>query len=99
MRLKMSHLLSVDHSTPPIVKPFASAMFDAPTKSDTRIFSTGTPMPTVRLPFSHRPTDHFKTFRAGLSILSPLLSFIPRRYDQPHGNVLDYRHIESRKNK
>src|SRR3546814_4420625 len=66
MRLKMSHLLSVDHSTPPIVQPFASAMFAASTKSDTRIFATGAPMPTVRLPFSQRPSAHVRACRAGL---------------------------------
>src|SRR3546814_5533830 len=68
MRLKMSHLLSVDHSTPPIVQPFASAMFAASTKSDTRIFATGAPMPTVRLPFSQRPSAHVRACRAGLSL-------------------------------
>src|SRR3546814_2596406 len=67
MRLKMSHLLSVDHSTPPIVQPFASAMFAASTKSDTRIFATGAPMPTVRLPFSQRPSAHVRACRAGRS--------------------------------
>src|SRR3546814_9000018 len=73
MRLKMSHLLSVDHSTPPIVQPFASAMFAASTKSDTRIFATGAPMPTVRLPFSQRPSAHVRACRAGLSLHSYVL--------------------------
>src|SRR3546814_5539469 len=71
-------LLSVDHSTPPIVQPFASAMFAASTKSDTRIFATGAPMPTVRLPFSQRPSAHVRACRAGLSLHSYVLSLSAR---------------------
>src|SRR3546814_14778280 len=82
MRLKMSHLLSVDHSTPPIVQPFASAMFAASTKSDTRIFATGAPMPTVRLPFSQRPSAHVRACRAGLSLHSYVLRSEARRVGQ-----------------
>src|SRR3546814_19078198 len=88
MRLKMSHLLSVDHSTPPIVQPFASAMFAASPKSDTRKFATGAPMPTVRLPFSQRPTAHVRACRAGLSLHSYVLSLSARRAPAPPGHVL-----------
>src|SRR3546814_1417707 len=66
------------HATPPIVQPFASAMFAASTKSDTRIFATGAPMPTVRLPFSQRPSAHVRACRAGLSLHSYVLSLSAR---------------------
>src|SRR3546814_4034028 len=84
----MSHLLSVDHSTPPIVQPFASAMFAASTKSDTRIFATGAPMPTVRLPFSQRSSAHVRACRAGLSLHSYVISLSARRESEPPGYVL-----------
>src|SRR3546814_20114541 len=91
MRLKMSHLLSVDHSTPPIVQPFASAMFAASTKSDTRIFATGAPMPTVRLPFSQRPSAHVRECRAGLSLHSYVLSLSSRGEPEQPGYCLSLR--------